>query len=171
MIIPYQRYAYTVNGVYHCMPQRGTQFELHLKDVVRVIIVEKDHLYFNIWDPSIQDFSSPKKMSIEQFMDFFEKIEDYPKFKNQSEMFNWIWNDRIHKSQLTPDQDLLPEGHFKWHWQFLHVLPKGSYPKWKLNPENILLATPDEHDHQEHYPYFNELRQQYTLEYHQLYYK
>ena len=53
-------------------------------------------------------------------------------FKNQAELFNYIWETRPHVSELTGEK-LLPKGDFKWHWQFLHVLPKGSYKYYKLN--------------------------------------
>jgi hypothetical protein len=96
------------------------------------------------------------------------KNEDYPKFKNQSEMFEWIWENRPHTSQLS-GLPLLPKGNFKWHWQFLHVLGKGSYPHYKLNPDNILLARPEEHEQQEKYKEFwnikEKLRQKYYEEY------
>lgn len=89
-------------------------------------------------------------------------------FKNQKEMFLWIWESREHVSELT-GEDLLPPSHSQWHWQFLHVLPKGSYPKYKLNPDNILLGTPTEHTNQEHYKVFNdkqlELKRAYYKEY------
>ncbi len=90
------------------------------------------------------------------------------KFKNQSEMFNCIWQNRPHVSELS-GAILLPKGHFQWHWQFLHILPKGSYPKYKLNPDNIILGTPEEHNNQEKYEIFQEkqleLKRQYYKEY------
>jgi serine/threonine protein kinase len=74
-------------------------------------------------------------------------------FKNQGELFDYIWESRPHISELS-GKPLLPKGHFKWHWQFLHILPKGSYPHFKLNPENILLGLPDEHDKQDDFEIF-----------------
>lgn len=44
---------------------------------------------------------------------------------------------------------LLPLEHPQWHWQFLHVLPKGLYKRYKLNPRNIVLALPSEHEYQD----------------------
>jgi len=89
-------------------------------------------------------------------------------FKNQKEMFNYIWETREHKSELS-GLPLLPKGHFQWHWQFLHVLPKGTYPKWKLNPDNVLLGTVAEHANQELYEVFTEkhteLKRQYYKEF------
>jgi hypothetical protein len=88
-------------------------------------------------------------------------------FKTQKQMFEWIWETRPHVSELS-GEPLLPKGHFKWHWQFLHVLPKGSYPSMKLDPDNILLGLPDEHSHQERYEVFKdkkiELKRKYAEE-------
>ena len=89
-------------------------------------------------------------------------------FKNQSEMFDWIWDNRPHISEIS-SEPLLPKGHLQWHWQFLHILPKGSYPKYKLNPDNIMLALPEEHEKQEQYEVFQEkhleLKRAYYLEF------
>ena len=89
-------------------------------------------------------------------------------FKNQKQLFEYIWESRSHISELT-GKPLLNQNHTKWHWQFLHILPKGSYPKYKFNPENIILALPEEHEKQEFYPEFirrrNELRQKYYEEF------
>lgn len=90
-------------------------------------------------------------------------------FKNQTELFNYIWDTRSHRSELT-DKPLLPKGHPKWHFQFLHVLPKGSYPYYKLNPDNILLGLPDEHVNQEQYEVFREKKQKLLKEYYEKYY-
>ena len=89
-------------------------------------------------------------------------------FKNQKEMFAYIWETRDHVSELT-QEPLLQPNHFKFHWQFLHVLSKGSYHRYKLNPKNIILALPDEHENQEQYECFKEkqleLKQQYYKEF------
>lgn len=83
-------------------------------------------------------------------------------------MFNAIWNERPHVSELS-GKPLLPRGHSQWHWQFLHVLSKGVYTKWKLESDNIMLALPDEHGKQEQYPAFierqDELRRRYLGEF------
>ena len=91
------------------------------------------------------------------------------KFKNQKELFDYIWETRPHKSELS-GFDLLPKGHFQWHWQFLHVLPKGSYPKYKLNENNVILGLPSEHDKQETFPEFLSKRQELTREYYKEFY-
>jgi len=89
-------------------------------------------------------------------------------FKTQHEMFIWIWDNRDHKSEISNKQ-LLPCGHPMWHWQFAHILPKGTYKKWKLNPDNIMLMLPDEHEKQESFEIFiekhEEMRKKYTDEF------
>ena len=68
-----------------------------------------------------------------------------PKKYGQKEMFLEIWNERPQVSEIS-GKPLLPIGHIQWHWQFMHILSKGNYPSMKLSKENIMLATPDEHN-------------------------
>jgi len=90
-------------------------------------------------------------------------------FKTQKEMFDYIWNTRAHISELS-GEPLLPKGHFKWHWQFLHILPKGKFKKYALDSKNILLGLPEEHGRQNQFKVFNEkyeeLHRQYYEEIH-----
>lgn len=90
-------------------------------------------------------------------------------FQTQKEMFKYIYETRKHVSELT-GRPLLPIGHFKFHWQFLHVLSKGTYPYYKLNPDNILLALPEEHEKQEMFSIFNEKKEKLRREYYRIYY-
>jgi hypothetical protein len=90
-------------------------------------------------------------------------------FKNQADLFNHIWDTRPHVSELS-GEPLLPPNAMKWIWQFLHVLPKGSYPKYKLREENIILALPAEHANQEQYEKFIERRDQLKREYYKEFY-
>ena len=87
--------------------------------------------------------------------------------KTLKDLFNYVWDTRPHISEISK-QPLLPKGSSQWHWQFLHILPHGSYPSYKFNPENIMLATVKEHEHQESIPEFKEryeqLKQQYYKE-------
>jgi len=80
-------------------------------------------------------------------------------FKNQKEMFLAIWEEREHVSEIS-GKPLLNINHSKWSWQFLHVLSKGAYPSYKLNPDNILLGTPEEHEAQEQYKVFNDKKEE-----------
>jgi hypothetical protein len=91
-------------------------------------------------------------------------------FKNQAQLFNHIWETREHISELS-GKPLLPKGHLMWHWQFLHILPKGTYPKFKLLPKNIILALPDEHERQEQFEKFIERRDKLKREYYKEFYK
>lgn len=86
-------------------------------------------------------------------------------------MFRWIWENRPHgyRSELT-GEPLLPPGNSRWHWQFLHVLPKGIYPKFRLNPENIILATPEEHNKQEQFEKFRLKKEELTRQYYRDHY-
>ncbi|MFZ7121755.1 MAG: hypothetical protein ACOWWH_12515 [Eubacteriaceae bacterium] len=90
-------------------------------------------------------------------------------FKNQKELFEYIWETRPHISEFS-GEPLLPKGHFQWHWQFMHCLPKGSYLKYKLNPDNIILGTVYEHEHQEEYEYFQQKQLELKREYYKKYY-
>ena len=91
------------------------------------------------------------------------------KYKNQIEMFNDIWENREHVSELTGEL-LFAKYHFLWFNQFLHILPKGTFPRYKLNPENIILATPDEHKKQETFKIFQDKKLKLKQEYYKKYY-
>lgn len=90
-------------------------------------------------------------------------------FKTQSEMFNYIWETRPHFSELT-GKPLLEPNYMLWHHQFMHILPKGAYPKWKFNPENIMLGLPEEHQKQETFPKFIEKRDALKRQYYKEFY-
>jgi hypothetical protein len=89
--------------------------------------------------------------------------------KDQKMLFEHIWETREHVSELT-GKPLLPKGNFKWHWQFCHILPKGSYNYYKLNPENIILARPEEHEKQESFDKFNTLKENLIWKYYAEFY-
>jgi hypothetical protein len=63
----------------------------------------------------------------------------------QMDLFNKIWGSRPHKSELSRQ----PLDQFKntqyFVWLFAHILPKGQFPMFKLEEENILLISPEEH--------------------------
>ena len=56
------------------------------------------------------------------------------------EIFIQIWEGRPHVSFLTGK----PLGVFNVCF-FAHVLPKGTYPDMRLNPDNIILISATEH--------------------------
>lgn len=80
------------------------------------------------------------------------------------EMFNEIWDERPHFSEVSGEL-LLPKGHPQWHWQFAHVLNKGTYTRYKFNKENIMLMLPEEHMKQERYPKFQQKHEQLKAQY------
>lgn len=41
---------------------------------------------------------------------------------------------------------LVGKDHPRYHWQVFHILGKGEYPDYRLDPENILLTTWQEQD-------------------------
>lgn len=66
-------------------------------------------------------------------------------FKNQKELFEWIWNNRPHVSEIN-GEPLHNPGHYLFWNQFSHILPKSIYPAAKLYEENVILITPEQHD-------------------------
>lgn len=66
-------------------------------------------------------------------------------FSNQVVLFRSLWYDGSGKRHICPftGEDLdRYSGREMWFQCFLHVLPKGRYPYFKLNPENIIIASP-----------------------------
>lgn len=59
---------------------------------------------------------------------------------DEYELFKEIWNERPHKSQLSGT----PINRFDTH-SFHHVLTKGAYPEHRLNKNNIVILTRQEH--------------------------
>jgi hypothetical protein len=88
--------------------------------------------------------------------------------KSQSELFRHVWETRKHVSEVS-GEPLLPEGHPQWHWQFAHVLSKGAFPRYRLNPENIMLMLPAEHERQEQFESFNQKKIKLKKQYHEGY--
>jgi hypothetical protein len=75
-----------------------------------------------------------------------EKAKKPYRFKKkptgEKEVFEMIWKERPHKSQITGDPI-----HEARPINFLHVLPKAQnkYPKFKLLKQNIILGTEEDH--------------------------
>lgn len=82
-----------------------------------------------------------------------QKAPKAKKIKSTGELdvFNQIWDERRHTSQVWPHKPLFPKGHKLWLNQFSHVCPKGLYEAGRLDKENIVLKTPDEHTLWEHH--------------------
>lgn len=56
-------------------------------------------------------------------------------------MFECIWNTRKKVSFVSGE----PLGAVAFSWYFAHVLPKSTYPQFRLFDKNIVLLTLDEH--------------------------
>ena len=66
---------------------------------------------------------------------------------SQIDMFREIWNE-MPKPRVCPVSGMMLdhyEGKDNFHWLFAHVLPKGKYPKAKLDKENIVVVHPKVH--------------------------
>jgi hypothetical protein len=66
-------------------------------------------------------------------------------FKGELEMFHEIWNERNHTCEFTGENLELIYATEWWVSCFAHILPKGRFPLFKLNKENIRLVYPEFH--------------------------
>lgn len=96
-------------------------------------------------------------MQYEKVKERFKTFLEEEKKTSQKKIFNEIWEERDHISELTGDVLMNKNSQF-WHWQFLHILPKGTFPKMKTFKDNILLGTPNEHQNQEEYKEYHAKR-------------
>lgn len=76
---------------------------------------------------------------------FTEKTIGKKKPTGEKELFDDIWEDRVHKSFISGKPLDQYHGTDFYVNMFAHVLAKGKYPKFRLEPENIVLLTPEEH--------------------------
>lgn len=77
--------------------------------------------------------------------------------------FTEIWKERLHKSEVSGDYlGKEPSSAF-----FHHILPKNKYPHLRMDKENIILLTIDEHANVESdiykYEIINKKREQLTI--------
>lgn len=59
-------------------------------------------------------------------------------------MFERLYKERGGRSELS-GLPLYPPGHTLFHWQGSHLLPKGTYPDYRLDPRNVVMVHPLEH--------------------------
>lgn len=64
----------------------------------------------------------------------------------EKKMFDDIWSKRPHRSFLSGKNIAWVEGTDFYVNVFAHVLAKGKHPKVRLEEENIVLLTPQEHE-------------------------
>ena len=66
--------------------------------------------------------------------------------KSQISLFKTLWDNSNKKCQLTgKDLSWITPMSKYWFSCFAHILPKGKYPRFKYNINNILLVHPDVH--------------------------
>lgn len=82
-------------------------------------------------------------------------------------LFKQIWRERSHKSEVSGTY----LGKEAYSTYFHHILPKSKYPEIKMDKENIILLTTDEHANVEsdiyRYDLINEKRK-YLIKKHKL---
>lgn len=83
----------------------------------------------------------------------YSTISKVRKPSGEGEVFKEVWGRCKGKSEVSGKPLLTPE-HPMWHWQFSHLLPKGTYTKRKLSAENIVACTV--HEHTEEWPFVKE---------------
>lgn len=80
-------------------------------------------------------------------------------------IFEYIWNNRPHKSEVSGDLLMYPPSSAYFH----HILPKAKYPQAKYDTENIILLTMDEHGNVEsdmyRYEEVNKRREKLKIKY------
>lgn len=74
----------------------------------------------------------------------FSTLSTTRKHTGEREACEQVWARCKGKSEVS-GADLLPYGHPMWHWQFCHLLPKGSYQNDRVNIANIVATTVTEH--------------------------
>lgn len=78
------------------------------------------------------------------------KVQKPSKRSGQADLFDQIWASEPHHSFISNlnldryDKDKGSRSDLYYHL-FAHVLPKGKYPELKLDKDDIVLLTPDEH--------------------------
>jgi hypothetical protein len=88
------------------------------------------------------------KIKVPQVRDF-SKVPDFG-FENQQDMFAWLWQEAkdsrgIVTCPYTKERLNRFYGTNMWYSCFAHILPKGRYTYWKLNPKNVVVVHPDFH--------------------------
>ena len=69
----------------------------------------------------------------------------------ERDVFIQLWAKCGGKSEVSGTQ-LLPPEHPQFHFQGSHILPKGRYPDYRLDPRNIVMVTIEEHQQWHEHP-------------------
>lgn len=98
----------------------------------KVFIVVKAG-YCNFHNASLKQAKKNKALSSPPAKKFRKKT-------GELDLYKIIWEERPHVSEVSGT----PLGEFDVRY-FSHILSKGSYGKFRLNKDNIMLKTPEEH--------------------------
>lgn len=79
----------------------------------------------------------------------FRKVPDFG-FENQTDLFAWLWQEAKDKNGIVicpfTGERLNRFYNTELYWScFAHILAKGKYTYWKLNPKNMVVCFPDFH--------------------------
>ena len=130
-----QRMRRMFRGMYLRQLRRWRRHRLLTRFPIPITIYYNPHRK-GLGDPKPERTVKPKK-----------GLSKVRKATGEAELYDQIWKDRPHVSQFSGE---------KLHEMnvccFLHVLPKSTYPRFRLEKRNIMLGTFDEHYMQTNIP-------------------
>lgn len=101
----------------------------------------KEGCDYNVFSHGLCKYHQPRKEIRRSSLKRSQKpIKARAKPTGELELFKEIWNERPHKSELSGDS-IKEFSHMCFH----HMLTKQAYPEHRLNKENIILITEQEH--------------------------
>ena len=75
---------------------------------------------------------------------YYEKKKVKP-LPNLNDLYTQIWKERPHFCEVTGENLFFQEESDLWRSCFAHLFPKGKFPKWRSDKNNILLMHPSIH--------------------------
>lgn len=67
-------------------------------------------------------------------------------FSSEKELFLHLWNNSNKRCAISGKTLEKFENTTRFWSMFAHILSKGAYPEYRLNPENVWIVHPDIHD-------------------------
>jgi len=75
-----------------------------------------------------------------------KKVKKAYGFASEKELFLYLWERSDKKCMISGKTLKHFEGTPKFWHMFAHILGKGAYPSYRLNPDNVWIVHPDVHD-------------------------